>query len=491
MSLLALPIPIVDIFAGPGGLGEGFSSLGRQFGTPFFETAVAAEMDKHAHKTLTLRSFFRQFPYGEVPQSYYDYVSGKREVPYTEETLEQWTKASQKVLQVELGKPECDKLLDGQLETALAGRDDWVLLGGPPCQAYSTIGRWKYKTGDGHDIGSDHRAHLYKQYLRIIYKHCPKVFIMENVRGLLSSKYFDLIMEDLRKPNSKGQSYKLHSVVEPKADGTASNLVPSDYLIRAEEYGVPQRRHRVIIMGVLETCEVTPKVLERAHRPVTVKTAINDLPKLRSGLSKLTNTDANWAAVVRKIIEDEHADSNEEITWPVGGLSQHSSEKPSLSNQFDHELSLWVRDENLQSVLNHQTRGHIEKDLARYYFASNFAVLNGFSPRDRDFPNRLDPKHKSWKKNKFNDRFRVQVFGQPSTTVVSHISKDGHSFIHPDPLQCRSLTVREAARLQTFPDNYFFEGPRTEQYKQVGNAVPPLLAYKIAKIVADVLVRDS
>ena len=487
---MALPIPIVDIFAGPGGLGEGFSSLGRETGSPFFETAVAAEMDKHAHKTLTLRSFFRQFPYKQAPQSYYDYVSGKRETPYSDKTLEEWTTASQKVLHVELGKAEDDTFLDEKLEATLDGRDEWVLLGGPPCQAYSTIGRWKYKTEDGHDIGSDSRAHLYKQYLRIIHKHCPKIFIMENVRGLLSSKYFDLIMDDLKKANSRGQKYKLYSIVQPLDKSASPKLEPFDFLIRAEEYGIPQRRHRVIIMGVLETCGVAPGILSKSDRTVSVDAAIGDLPKLRSGLSKLKNTDANWRSVVSKIIITEQQISEEKISKKLGNLTQRSNRPPKIRKHTHQGLFQWVHDKNLATVLNHESRGHMEEDLARYYFASNFALKNGVSPKDKNFPERLDPKHKSWKKNKFNDRFRVQVYDQPSTTIVSHISKDGHSFIHPDPMQCRSLTVREAARLQTFPDNYFFEGPRTEQYKQVGNAVPPLLAYQIAQIVASVLKED-
>jgi DNA (cytosine-5)-methyltransferase 1 len=126
-------------------------------------------------------------------------------------------------------------------------------------------------------------------------------------------------------------------------------------------------------------------------------------------------------------------------------------------------------------------------DLARYFFAAVFAEVAGRSPKASDFPEDLAPDHDNWNSGKFADRFRVQLSGGPSTTVTSHISKDGHYFIHPDPLQCRALSVREAARLQTFPDNYFFKGNRTQQYIQVGNAVPPLLARWIGEALATIL----
>src|SRR5690606_12728517 len=138
-------------------------------------------------------------------------------------------------------------------------------------------------------------------------------------------------------------------------------------------------------------------------------------------------------------------------------------------------------------------KAHMTEDLHRYLFAACYADVKGVSPKLDEFPPALWPRHsnvipdEAGKIANFRDRFRVQIWDQPATTITSHIRKDGHYFIHPDPLQCRSLTVREAARLQTFPDNYFFEGTRTEQFEQIGNAVPPFLAYQLADIVAAVL----
>jgi DNA (cytosine-5)-methyltransferase 1 len=144
-------------------------------------------------------------------------------------------------------------------------------------------------------------------------------------------------------------------------------------------------------------------------------------------------------------------------------------------------------------VVNHETRGHIEKDLHRYMFCSTWALVakknkwdNPF-PKSKDYPDLLKPNHENFSSGKFADRFRVQLSHTPATTVTSHISKDGHYYIHYDPTQCRSFTVREAARIQTFPDNYFFVGTRTQQYVQVGNAVPPFLAQQIAVTLWSIL----
>jgi DNA (cytosine-5)-methyltransferase 1 len=227
---------------------------------------------------------------------------------------------------------------------------------------------------------------------------------------------------------------------------------------------------------------------------------IGNLPPLRCGFSKGMDSIERWK---------DHFKAMEKATW-LRGVDPKVREKlteafATLKNRNlersyfgNHNFTLnifngWYTDSALKGISNHDTRSHMDDDLARYLFVSSFGMAWGKSPHLKDFPESLLPKHKnvdtSQPDQKFSDRFKVQVWNQPSSTITSHISKDGHYFIHPDPSQCRSLTVREAARIQTFPDNYFFEGTRTEQYHQVGNAVPPYLAKQLAEVVLDIYQR--
>lgn len=214
--------------------------------------------------------------------------------------------------------------------------------------------------------------------------------------------------------------------------------------------------------------------------------AIGDLPRLRSGLSKQDDSGQHWkdhlcAVRGKQWLRKVEPAVRRRIEQVLQDLSI-----PSASRGSDHLVS---RLGNV--ILNHSSRSHIGADLERYLFASAFADVNSSSPRLAQFPTALLPLHKNVEQalghGLFSDRFRVQMKDGPSTTITSHISKDGHYYIHHDPSQCRSITVREAARLQTFPDDYFFCGPRTAQYQQVGNAVPPALARQIAGLVADLL----
>lgn len=171
--------------------------------------------------------------------------------------------------------------------------------------------------------------------------------------------------------------------------------------------------------------------------------------------------------------------------------SRMSARLPEEYGTEDDDLLRWVERPELRAIAQHETRGHMASDLGRYLFAAVFGEVHGYGPKAGNFPLVLSPDHRNWLSGVFNDRFRVQLAHDASTTVTSHISKDGHYFIHPDPVQCRSLTVREAARLQTFPDDYLFLGNRTQQYVQVGNAVPPFLARQIAALVGAALTKPD
>jgi len=504
-------IPCIDLFAGPGGLGEGFSSLTNIRQKSIFQIVLSIEKDPHAYQTLLLRSFFRQFQRGRVPVEYYEYLAGKvsRQDLFSSYPM-QAKAAGREAWLAELGSEETpDSLVDERITEALSERKDWLLIGGPPCQAYSLVGRSRMRGEDAEKHETDHRHFLYREYLRILAVHRPPVFIMENVKGLLSAtvkkeRTFQRIRADLAHPaaalDEKSKEdrleYRLVSMVNP-AGNLLGEFEPEDFVVRTEKFGIPQARHRIIILGIRSDIQKISRALTPSEAP-NIDDVIRDLPRLRSGLSKQEDSSEAWREAVKGIV-DEKWFSNGCITDDMrqalivaanrirANLNRGDEYFPS-SRRPSHYPD-WFFDPKLGGVLNHASRGHISADLHRYLFASVFAQENGRAPLLQDFPKPLLPKHKNvreaLKETKFNDRFRVQLKGRPSTTVVSHISKDGHYFIHYDPTQCRSLTVREAARLQTFPDNYFFEGPRTEQYKQVGNAVPPLLARQIAEIVAE------
>lgn len=173
---------------------------------------------------------------------------------------------------------------------------------------------------------------------------------------------------------------------------------------------------------------------------------------------------------------------------PKSGLKRKETANNHEQGMLPEHLKSWYKNNCPSVILNHETRTHMDTDLARYAYSAGYTELNrGICPKSRDYPDELAPQHENWKSGSHADRFRTQAANKCATTVTSHISKDGHYFIHYDPSQCRSLTVREAARLQTFPDNYLFEGTRTQQYVQVGNAVPPYLAKQLGEIVLKVL----
>jgi len=503
-------IPIIDIFAGPGGLGEGFSAFKPNNHHPF-KIKLSIEKDEFAHQTLELRAFYRQFPENRIPSEYYQYLQGRITRQDLFEKFEcEASVAKKEAWKATLGE-EDRTIVKTRINEALGKETNWVLIGGPPCQAYSLVGRSRMIGEDRGKYETDPRHHLYKEYLRILADHKPSIFVMENVKGLLSSeinkqKTFDLILSDLRNPSqaiyrdsSTSLSYKLFSV-STKNSEDIDDIKPKDFVVRCEDYGIPQARHRIIILGIRsDIYKSEPELLDKVNKHISIDEVIGDLPKLRSGLSKEEDTAEKWRDAIKSIVntkwiknldlslQDAIVSASKRVGSSLDKGSSYIKTKPSPK-----VYSEWYVDKSLSGVCNHESRSHIKYDLHRYFFASVFGRLYSKSPNLIDFPKKLLPDHDNVEEAllygaKFNDRFRVQVRGRPSTTVVSHISKDGHYYIHYDPSQCRSLTVREAARLQTFPDNYFFEGNRTQQYHQVGNAVPPMLAYKIAEVVYKVL----
>ncbi|MBO3803986.1 MAG: DNA cytosine methyltransferase [Candidatus Brockarchaeota archaeon] len=503
-------IPVVDLFAGPGGLGEGFSTFRDIQGQRFFRIALAIEKDEAAHATLLVRSFFRQFNDGCVPDDYYRFVRNEISLDELFRAFPaEATKALEVAWKAELGKVD-ESEVDKRISKAIGDAKYWVLIGGPPCQPYSLIGRARIMGESQRKFGNkmkmyeeDSRHFLYEEYLRIIGKHAPPVFVMENVKGLLSARVGGnlIIRKILRDLEQLG--YKLHPFVDYGIqrrlfDYFVDGQDLRDFVICCEKHGIPQCRHRVILLGLRRDIHCQPRLLNIVKDRVSLSRVIGDLPKLRSQLSREKDSPEAWAAAIRKLVGDIDSIKNPKIQAAIRNAAKRLGKYHDTGSSFVATAAKpmympdWFSDIRLGGVPNHETRFHMASDLRRYFFAACFAKIMKRSPFLFDFPKSLLPAHENINRGEnkdiyFRDRFRVQLKNKPSTTITAHIAKDGHYFIHPDPCQCRSLTVREAARLQTFPDNYVFLGVRTEQYRQVGNAVPPLLARQLAAVVYQVL----
>ncbi len=512
-------VPVVDLFAGPGGLAEGFSACRRPDGRRRYRIALSIEMDPVAHRTLLLRAFLHKFAQG-FPLEYYDFLNGvvPEEPDWAKLYPRRWAAACYETRCLELGTYEASVFLGERIEQIRSehgGRT--VLLGGPPCQAYSVIGRSRNAGNTRYNADEDHRQSLYEQYVQVFRQLRPAIAVMENVRGMLSARrngdpIFPEVIHSLRHTGGM-DGYRLFALASRSgARSWHDGLNPEDFLVNAEAHGVPQARHRVFVICVRADVagelagEHLPR-LEPVPDTVPLGDIIGAMPRLRSRLSK-GDDPGSWQDAVRAahafVAANQPAMSNNEKARFRRALARalataNGSAPPArnargstlLPAGCPHDLREWIFDEQLWTLPNNETRAHMAADLARYLFAAAFGYAFRRSPLTFDFPVALMPDHANWHTGDFDDRYRVQLPDRPCTTVTSHLSKDGHYYIHPDPGQCRSLTVREVARLQTFPDNYFFHGPRTRQYVQVGNAVPPFLAHQIALTLSTVLDRHD
>jgi DNA (cytosine-5)-methyltransferase 1 len=411
----------IDLFAGAGGLSEGFIRAG-------FEPIAHVEIDAAACYTLRTRSAFHYFKSQNQSEKYIAYLKG--EVTRRELYASVPPQIMNSIINLPIGadyNPAIHKAIEKQLQ----GKKVDLIIGGPPCQAYSLVGRARSKNG----MKGDRRNYLYVHYAKFLEKYSPKIFVFENVTGLKSAGN-GIYLENMRKLFlKKGYNMKIFNV-------------------EANNFNVLQNRKRIIIIGWKQNIKYVIPDLEAVctNTGNNVKQIFSDLPKVKAG-------DA-----------------------PCKFLKYRTS-----ANEYLGESG--IRN-GIDILTQHIARPHSNQDKEIYRIAVKKWDIYKERLNYNDLPERLKT-HRN--RSSFFDRFKVVAADEPhSQTVVAHIAKDGHYYIHPDIEQNRSLTVREAARLQSFPDDYYFEGVkesmnRTPAFKQIGNAVPPLMAYEIAKCINDIL----
>lgn len=400
----------IDLFAGAGGLSEGFTRAG-------FNAIAHVETDINACNTLETRNAYHYLATIDKLSIYNDYIAGLISRPHFFDLLPD---IKSNVINHSIGQAN-SKIFD-LIDSNLQGRKVDLLVGGPPCQAYSVVGRHRLMKLEGEDP----RNLLYKEYAKFLKKYQPKVFVFENVLGLLSAengKYFNNI-----KQHFKSAGYQL------------------DYkILNASDFNVLQERKRVIIIGWQKGVNFNYPEFNIIKHEATLKDLLEDLPFLTPG-------------------------DDEVVKYYIRPNNKYLKDS-------------YIRQDN-EFVTQHITRNHNSRDLTIYKIAIEQWLNERKRLRYPDLPSELKT-HKNEKS--FTDRFKVVDINGTSHTVLAHLAKDGHYYIYPSLEQVRSLSVREAARIQSFPDNYYFEGGRSAAFKQIGNAVPPLMAYEIAKKIKELL----
>ena len=399
---------VLDLFAGAGGLSEGFIRSG-------CEVIGHIEMDKNSCSTLITRMIYHTLLKKGRLDEYKNYVLGKIT---RDELIKKYglQKEADSVICAKVGKDNYKDLI-AQIKNRLGSQQLDFIVGGPPCQAYSHIGRAR----DDRNMRWDERNYLYRYYVEFLKAFRPKIFVFENVPGLKSA--------------GKGRYLKDMQRLMKMAGYTTAYKI-----LNAADYGVPQNRKRVILVGWSKDAKLKEyPSFPDVNREYIVKDFFAGLPKVQSGESR-------------------------------------SMRKFSKRDQLLEKLG--ILNPQFKLLMDHVSRPNTAQDLEIYKRAV-VAKLQGENLKYNQLPSRLKTHNNE---ESFLDRFKVvDVSAAGSHTVVAHIAKDGHFYIHPDIKQNRSLTVREAARLQTFPDDYKFEGTRGPQFRQIGNAVPPMLSTIIAQ----------
>ena len=412
----------LDLFAGGGGLSEGFIRSG-------YEPVAHVEMDRAACFTLRTRTAYHYLKAQNREEQYSDYLCGriKRAELYEHVPAE----LIQSVIHAEITKSTLSDTFR-RIDCLLDNKPLDLIIGGPPCQSYSLVGRSRSANG----MKGDRRNYLYTYYAEFLKRYKPACFLFENVPGLKSARAENggLYLENMQylfRECGYGTGYRTLS---------------------AQDHGIPQRRERVFLVGRhSSTASFDFPEPEKCKPRAIVEELLSDLPFLKAGQG-----DAGPCAV------------------------------GSYHGEWLYETG--IRNDDVP-VTWHQVRPHNEQDLEIYRIAVNRWNNEKARLNYNELPEHLKT-HRN--RNSFLDRFKVVAGDLPySHSVVAHIAKDGHYYIHPDILQNRSLTPREAARLQTFPDDYYFEShfeapQRSPAFRQIGNAVPVLLAQKIADKLKEV-----